>query len=374
MTAGDDARARDDDTGSAAPRADAPRGDGLASSGDAAAPRRSRRRGRLAFAAVTLVAVGLAAWGSWRSRVVMPGVSHEGPRPAPTVEEISLAERLERDVRALAEGVGPRHLGDFPRLAQAAEWLVGRLEEQGREPHRELFAWEGERPENVWVERRGTTRPAEVVVIGAHYDTVEYSAGANDDASGCAALLALAETFREEDTARTLRFVWFVNREPPYYKTDGMGSLVHARGCVERGEDVVAMLSLDCLGYWSDAPDSQHLPDIIAPLYPDTGDFLAVAGDLSSGDLVREVVASLRETAVVPVEGGSGPGMLPGVGWSDHWAFWECGFPAVVVSDTGLYRDPQYHRWGDRAGRLDYDAMARVVAALEETVRALADG
>jgi len=326
-----------------------------------------RRLRRLGIGAILL---GVAAWVGWDA-TRMPGESFDGPRPEATVQERSLAEWLEADVTTLSTDFGRRDMGDFDTLQACADWIVGQLSEQGWPVERLPYSLEGREPENIQVELRGSELPDEIVVVGAHYDSVAASPGANDNGSGVAAVLALARSFRETAPARTLRFVFFPNRERPWFQTDGMGSLVYARDCQARGEQVVAMISIDSVGYFTDEPGSQKLPDIIAPFYPDAGDFVGVVGDLSSDGLVRRVLAAFREAATLPSEGSSGPGALPGVGWSDHWAFWQCGYPAVLVTDTGLYRDPHYHRFGDRAERLDYDGLARLVTGLEDALWAL---
>jgi len=279
---------------------------------------------------------------------------------------------LRRDLEELSTLVGERSTARPRGLERAAGWIEERLASLGLAVSRQEYEADGVTVANLEVQRTGRDRPGEIVVVGAHYDSVRGSPGANDNASGVAAALALAEAFADRTPARTLRFVFFVNREAPHFRTDAMGSLVYARRCERRGEDVVAMLSLDSLAYYDDAEDSQHLPAAVALFYPSRGDFLAVVGDRASGDLVDEVEALLEESGPVPVESGSAPGDWPGIGWSDHWAFWQCGYPAVVVTDTGDFRDPEYHRWADTPGRLDVSDLASVVEALERAIAGLA--
>ncbi len=164
----------------------------------------------------------------------------------------------------------------------------------------------------------------------------------------------------------------FANEEPPYFQTPAMGSVVYARRCRERGEQVVAMLSLETIGFYSDQPGSQHYPVPFGLLYPSTGDFVGFVGNTASRALVREAIGVFRASARFPSEGVAAPGALPGVGWSDHWAFWQEGYPAVMITDTAPFRNPDYHTRRDTPERLSYAPMARVVAGLERVVEALA--
>ena len=186
-----------------------------------------------------------------------------------------------------------------------------------------------------------------------------------------AATLALARAFAGRHGERTLRLVFFVNEEPPHFQTASMGSWVHARRCRQRGEKVVAMLSLETIGYFSDEAGSQRYPAPFSLFYPSTGDFIAFVGNYASRRLVREVVGSFRRRARFPSEGGALPGFIPGIGWSDHWAFWQEGYPALMVTDTAPFRYPYYHSVYDTPDRLDYDRMARVVSGLEGVVEDL---
>jgi Zn-dependent M28 family amino/carboxypeptidase len=226
--------------------------------------------------------------------------------------------------------------------------------------------------ENVEAEIAGSERRDEVVIVGAHYDSVEGTTGANDNASGVAAMLALARTLAMRHPRTTLRFVAFANEEPPYFQTKDMGSVVYAERCKQRGERVVAMLSLETIGFYSDARGSQKYPPPLAALYPDTGNFIGFVGDRSSAALVRRAVATFRGATRFPSEGAALFAWLPGVGWSDQWSFWQAGYPAIMVTDTAPFRYPHYHTVADTPDKLDYDRMARVVTGLQRVVEDLA--
>lgn len=207
--------------------------------------------------------------------------------------------------------------------------------------------------------------------MSAHYDTVIGTPGANDNSSGVAATLALARRFAKRNTDRTLRFVAFVNEEPPYFQTDQMGSRVYAQRCRQRRENVVSMLSLETIGYYDDTPGTQDYPPPFGLLYPSEGNFIGFVGNTESGDLVRQAVAAFRRNEKFPAEGGALPGEIPGVGFSDQWSFWQEGYPALMVTDTAMFRYPHYHEPEDTIDKVNFDRTARVVRGLEKVVAEL---
>jgi Zn-dependent M28 family amino/carboxypeptidase len=188
-----------------------------------------------------------------------------------------------------------------------------------------------------------------------------------------AALIELARLLKDTTPERTLRLVAFANEEPPFFTSGEMGSQVHARRARDRGERVSAMLSLETLGYYSEQPGSQQYPFPLGLVYPATGNFVGFVGNLGSARLVRRCVELFRAAAAFPSQGGALPGAIPGVGWSDHWSFWQEGYEAVMVTDTALYRYPWYHSPGDTPGRLDYGRLARVTHGLAAVAIGLAE-
>ena len=182
----------------------------------------------------------------------------------------------------------------------------------------------------------------------------------------------LAQLTQQQRFARTLRFVAFVNEEPPYFLTRHMGSRVYARESAQRGERIAAMLSLETIGYYSDLEGSQSYPFPFNFFYPSTANFITFVGNLASRDLVQRVVDVFRKHTRFPSEGVAAPGIIPGVNWSDHWSFWKEGYPAVMVTDTAFYRYPKYHTSQDRPEIIDYERMAWVVAGLAYVLGELA--
>ncbi|MCH8041228.1 MAG: M28 family peptidase [Nitrospinae bacterium] len=305
--------------------------------------------------------------------IQMPGKSYHGPLPALAEAEISLQHELREHVEKLAGEIGERNLIWYKNLTAAAEYIEASLTKAGYAVHQHGYEVSGRTSYNLEVEIAGTDRPEEIVVIGAHYDSVTGSPGANDNATGVAAVLALAGRFSGQRTSRTLRFVAFVNEEPPFFQTSSMGSRVYAQASRQRGEKVVAMLSLETIGYYAEEDGSQRYPPPMSLFYPSTGNFIAFVGNVKSGPLVREVVGSFRSHAKFPSEGAAFPGFIPGVGWSDHWAFWKEGYPAVMVTDTAPFRYPAYHSHQDTPEKVKYDQMARVVGGLGKVIADLAN-
>ena len=310
----------------------------------------------------------MAAWNMIR----MPGRSHRGSLPPADDELVRLAAELCRHVTHLAEEIGERNVLNRPKeLAQAADYIKAEFAGAGYEVERQEYQVFGKTCCNLEVEIPGTTLPEEIVIIGAHYDSVEGSPAANDNASGVAAILRLAHSFAGSPGGRTLRFVAFVNEEAPYAHTDQMGSWVYARRCREQGENVTAMMSLETIGYYSDEPNSQKYPPPVHLLYPSTGNFIAFVGNTRYGWLVRQVVAAFRRSEPFPSEGGALPEAIPNIGFSDHWSFWQEGYPALMVTDTAPFRYAYYHTPEDTVDKVDFEKTARVVRGLETVIAAL---
>jgi Zn-dependent M28 family amino/carboxypeptidase len=308
----------------------------------------------------------------WRVMMKMPGKSYTGKLPPLTPIEMALRDALQQDVNVLAEDIGRRNYLHYSGLMAAANFLENQMVQAGYRVERQSYSIDQQTYDNLVVEIPGGDRADEIVVIGGHYDSVHLSPAANDNASGSAATLELAKRFADQHPARTLRFVQFVNEEPPFFWTEQMGSLVYAKRCKQRQENIVAMLSLETMGYYSDAVGSQKYPIPLGLIYPLQGNFISFIGNVASGALVRQAIASFRQHTQFPSEGAALPNALPGVGWSDHWAFWQQGYPAVMVTDTAPFRYPHYHTDADTPDKLDYDRLARVVFGLTRVIADLA--
>jgi Zn-dependent M28 family amino/carboxypeptidase len=284
-----------------------------------------------------------------------------------SAEEVALREDLRTDVQTLAGDIGERNLARYPQLNAAADFIENSFSRAGLEPRRDTYQLGGLACHNIETEIRGAQ--PQIVLIGAHYDSVIGSPGANDNGSGVAALLALARRFAGKPSNHTLRFVAFVNEEPPYFQTSQMGSFVYASRCKVRGDRISAMISLETIAYFSDAPGSQTYPSIgLGTFYPTTANFIGFVGNVRSRQLLRSALDLFRQQARLPSEGAALPAFIPGVGWSDQWSFWQHGYPAIMITDTALFRYPHYHAATDTPDKLDYDRFALVVSGVEKVI------
>jgi len=288
----------------------------------------------------------------------MPGASHAGPLPPLSGEGRALSLRLRLHVTALA--AAERNTD----LETAARYIEAAFAAQGYKPESRHFDSGGRRVRNI-------EGGSGAIVVGAHYDTVPGSPGADDNASGVAVLIELAAILRNE--ALPIRFVAFANEEAPYFHSPEMGSWAWAKRARERGERISAMYSLEMLGYYRDAPGSQRYPFPLGFFYPDRADFIGFVGDLGARELVRKSIDLFRKHAAFPSEGVAAPPFIPGVTWSDHWSFRRHGYPAMMITDTAFNRYPHYHLPSDTPDKLDYERMARVTQGLAAMLKELAN-
>ena len=309
----------------------------------------------------------------WWFEMRMPGknVSKAGPL---SPDEVVLREELRANVQKLAGEIGERNMWHYAQLNAAADFIEDSFSQAGLRTRRDSYETGGQPCHNIEAEISGSEQgsPPPIIVIGAHYDSVVGSPGANDNGSGVAAMLALARRFASAKPKQTLRFVAFVNEEPPYFLSGEMGSQVYARRCKERGDKISAMISLETIGYFSDAPNSQTYPSPgLGLFYPNVGNFIGFVSNVHSRVLLRRVIALFRKHAKIPSEGAALPAFIPGVSWSDQWSFWQHGYPAIMVTDTAPFRYPHYHSSNDTPDKLDYDRFTLVVSGMEKVIEEL---
>jgi Zn-dependent M28 family amino/carboxypeptidase len=302
----------------------------------------------------------------------MPGSSWRGPLPPLTDEEQLIHDNLTRHVAALAGWIGERNVWRPEALAAAAAYIQQRLEDTGYTVNVQPFTSRGLTVNNIEAVLPGRGAADEIIVVGAHYDSVADSPGADDNASGVAALLELARLLARSTLPRTVRFVAFANEEAPFFYSDEMGSNRYAARAQAQGERIQAMLSLETMGYYTAVPGTQKYPFPFSWFYPATGNFVGFVGNLSSRPLVRQAIGAFRASTAFPSEGVAAPGGMEGIHWSDHWSFWEAGYPAIMITDTAPFRYPHYHDASDTPQQLDYSGMARVTDGLAEVVGVLA--
>jgi Zn-dependent M28 family amino/carboxypeptidase len=283
------------------------------------------------------------------------------------------AARVEAHVRALADGIGERNVFRPRALRAAADYVQETWRAQGYPVTAQGYDAYGVRCANLESVRRGLSRPQQILLIGAHYDTVRGCPGANDNGSGVAALLEISRCFADLAPALTVRFVAFVNEEPPSFLTGQQGSAVYAKAARQRGDDIRLMVSLETIGCYLDQPGSQRYPPLFRHFFPDRGNFLGLVSDLRSRPALRRMARTFRCHSDFPLEHVATFRWVPGVAWSDHLSFWRQGYRALMVTDTAFYRYRYYHTPEDTPDKLNYTAFGRVTEALRRCFAAMAE-
>lgn len=320
--------------------------------------------------ALLLLLFGLAAALAYPIVKVKLSVSviHPETRFLPASSE----EALRSHVHALSVAIGSRSIAEYGKLQEAERYIRAFLEGQGIPFESQGYDHEGQRYNNIVVTLEGSSRPGETVLVGAHYDTVQGTPGADDNASAVAVLLELCRDLKEYRPGRTLRMVFFTLEEPPTFMTPAMGSYVYAAQAKERGENITGMVCLEMVGYFSDAEGSQAFPiPGMHWLYPDRGNFIAVIGNVPSRGLTLAVAEALKAGSDIPVEYLVALPIVPGVGLSDHGPFWKMGYPAVMVTDTAFYRNPNYHSAKDTIETLRFEKMSQLLRGMVHVVEFL---
>ena len=325
------------------------------------------RRPRTLLALGIAMAMGLSIGCALRTMTVASAVEIAPRSSLPQIDP----SRVRADVEKLSLGFPNRSYGDPKVLDAAAAWIAGELRSSGTEPEDQPFDVKGVTYRNVLAHFGPEKGPR--VVVGAHYDAADGFPAADDNASGVAALLALTRVWAKRPPTGRVDVAFYSLEEPPSYATDAMGSVHHAKSLVEKSVAIRAVLALETLGTYDDTPGSQHFPaPLLGLLYPDRADFVAVVGDTDCAPLLAEVKGAMRGTGAIPVYAIAAPAWVPGIDWSDHRSYRPFGIPAVMITDTALFRNPRYHTADDRPDRLDYVRLARATQAIWAAVDTLA--
>lgn len=212
----------------------------------------------------------------------------------------------------------------------------------------------------------------ERVVIGAHYDVYGELPGADDNASGVAGLIELAGLLADAPLKTRVELVAYTLEEPPHFRTENAGSAVHAKSLRRNGVSVRLMIALEMIGYFDDRENSQKFPfSFLKLFYPSQGNFILVVGSLAQWALTHKVKGAMRSMTELPVHAINAPAFVMGVDWSDHRSYWEEGYPAVMITDTSLYRNHNYHTAKDTPDTLNYERMAMVAEGVFGAIVAL---
>lgn len=284
---------------------------------------------------------------------------------------VCLESRLYQHIWFLSEEIGERHFENPGSLDRAADYIEQELMAAGLKVLRHSF--EDSTYHNIIAEISGSSSPDEIIIVGAHYDTVWLSPGANDNASGIAAMLEISRNLAGLNPERTIRFIAFTNEEQPFAGSDEMGSMIYARLVRERMENIIGMYSLEMLGYYSDEPGSQSYPPPLSWFYPDRANFIAFVSNIQSGRLLWQSLKAFRHHSDFPAQGLiMSERLVPDIRRSDHASFWDTGYPAVMVTDTADFRNIHYHTVGDTIRTLNMKKMAEVTAGLTLMIASLA--
>jgi len=273
------------------------------------------------------------------------------------------AAALERHVRMLAITFHPRSVDNLPNLERTADYVLAQLRSTGAETAEQLVEADGKQFRNL-IARFGP-RDGPLIVIGAHYDSCGDTPGADDNASGVAGLLELARLLALTPPRHAVELVAFTLEEPPYFRTESMGSHWHARELKRLNREVRLMLSLEMIGFYRDGARTQAYPvSALKMLYPDEGNFIGIVAPLGDFTATRRVKGLFQGASDLPVVSINAPRTLQGVDFSDHASYWHFDMPAMMITDTSFFRNPNYHEAGDTPQTLDYTRMAKVVRAV----------
>lgn len=300
---------------------------------------------------------------------VMPGNSYLSSVSEPSKNELQISNNLLEVVRTLSVDIGERNIENIENFNKASNYIKTKLKSYGYAPESNSYNYKKYTIENIYTVKPANIKTDKVIIVGAHYDSLSGTVGANDNASGVAVLLELARILKDEKLNTNIHFVAFANEEPPYFKTEKMGSLVYAKKSRQQGINIVAMYSLETMGAYYDNKGSQKYPYPLGQYYPDTANFIAFVSDTKSRKLLKNSVKIFRDSAKIPSEGLSAPENIEGVSWSDHWSFWQAGYPAIMITDTAPFRYKHYHQITDTYEKIDFIRMSRVTSGISQMLQ-----
>ncbi len=284
-------------------------------------------------------------------------------------------KRLEESVRYLSVEIGPRSYQDHEKLDRVAEYISGHFKEYGYYISEQPFSYRGKTYRNIIASSHGSNSDKEIIVVGAHYDTVVGSPGADDNASAVAGLLELARLMSITRAVPDVHFAAFALEEPPVFRTENMGSYHYARALKKSGRKVLGMICLEMIGYFVDRPHSQEFPlPFLDRRFPTEGNFIAAVGNRRSKKLTKTIRDGFKQGTDLPVFSLNALPLVIGIDFSDHWSFYKFGYSAVMITDTAFYRNPHYHMESDTYETLDYERMAKVVHGVRAAVERLITG
>lgn len=293
-------------------------------------------------------------------------------RDLPVLSDDTGVKKLFAHVQHLSVQIGSRSVYEYSNIKKTETYIKSVLEELGLGYSTQEFRYRNNLFSNIIVSIPGREEPDDIFIIGAHYDTVSGTPGADDNGSGVAVLLEVCRLLNTQELSRTLRLIFFVLEEPPAFRTASMGSYVYAKQARLDKENIYGMISLEMVGFFSNKKGAQSFPaPFMSLFYSNVPDFIGVVGNFKSRQLVKKISESIKRGSAIPIESLATFRFLPGIDWSDHGSFWKMGYPAVMITDTSFYRNPNYHKGSDTINTLDFLKMAEVVRGLIQVVRDL---
>lgn len=271
--------------------------------------------------------------------------------------------RLQEVVKKLSIDFHPRNFASTENLEKTVAYIEDHFREAGGVVKIQEYEVNGTSYQNIrcFFGDKSALR----LILGAHYDSHGQTPGADDNASGVAGLVELAYLFGKTTPSSCIELVAYPLEEPPFFATEKMGSYIHAKSLSEEGAKISGMIALEMIGYFSEESGSQSYPSkLFYLLYPNTGNFIAVAGNLDQRDFIAKVKSGMKGVTDLDVRSISAPRELPGIDFSDHRNYWAFDYDAVMVTDTAFYRNKAYHTADDTWDRLNYAKMADVVRAV----------
>jgi Zn-dependent M28 family amino/carboxypeptidase len=280
------------------------------------------------------------------------------------------AAYLRTVVNRLADEIGARTFRDLDRLTKTADYISEQFTSFGYQVTKQPFLFNGNIYHNIIAELVGCSSPETILIVGAHYDSVYTTPGADDNASGVAGLLCLAQALAGCQVEKTVRFVAFALEEWPVYRSRNMASYHYAQSLHDKNERVAGMICLEMIGFYCDREGCQHYPFPFMKLaFPKTGNYIAMVGNRRSKLFTEQIAESFRKATELPLITLNAPAIVIGIDFSDHWSFNKFGYQALMVTDTAFYRNPHYHKPSDLPETLDYERMSEVVRGLTESIK-----
>jgi hypothetical protein len=287
---------------------------------------------------------------------------------ANAIAPVDMPAQLEKHVKMLAVEFHPRDYTNLDNLNRSADYIAAEFKALGLDVVEQVYVVNGVSYRNIIAKSGPDSK--KIMVIGAHYDTAgDHNPGADDNASGVAGLIELAKLLSKEKLQHRVELVAWTLEEPPFFRTENMGSYVHAKSMKAINADITLMISLECIGYFSDAPNSQDYPvPGLSLIYPSVGNFITVVGRSVDSDRARRVKFAMQKATPLAVESINAPSAIQGIDFSDQLNYWNEGYTGLMISNSAFYRNKAYHTADDTADRLDYLRMSQVVQGVRAAI------